>query len=161
MRALTLIQPWGGLVAASVKLVENRPRSMIRREDFGVPFAVHAGVKLDPAVYDRIKEIEPTLFIGADQQPWYRLSRITRAVIAVATVHDVGFIDGWSRASIEDLCAARGMPEQARWMFGPVVYLLRDIRALPTPVPCPGRQPFWRLPGSVERAVTKQLGRTQ
>src|SRR5262249_22764128 len=131
-----------------------------RREDFGVPFALHAGVTIDEAVYHRIREIEPKLLIGADQQPWYWLSRITRAVIAVATVHDAVLIEGWSRAAIEDLCSARGMPEQARWMFGPVVYLLRDVRALPTPVPCRGYQPFWRLPPNVTRAVTAQLRRT-
>lgn len=44
MRALTLTltQPWAGLVASGIKLVENRTRSMIRREDFGRPFALHA-----------------------------------------------------------------------------------------------------------------------
>jgi hypothetical protein len=43
MRALTLTQPWAGLVASGIKRIENRSRHMIKREDFGKPFAIHAG----------------------------------------------------------------------------------------------------------------------
>src|SRR5437868_15092636 len=120
MRALTLTQPWAGIVAAGVKLVENRPRSMIRRDDFGKRFALHASRTFDEAVYRRLKKIAPKLFVGGDQ-PWQHLARITSAVIAVASVHDVVFIAGRSRAFIEDLCAARGMPDQACFMSGPIV----------------------------------------
>src|SRR5262249_31116617 len=99
VRALTLTQPWCGLVASGIKLVENRPRSMIGREDFGVSFALHASREIDAQTYERIAEIAPDLLQisrnidgGCDHfysGAWYRLSRITSAVIAVATVERV------------------------------------------------------------------------
>jgi hypothetical protein len=47
MRALTLTQPWAGLVASGIKLIENRPRQMIKASNWGEPFALHAGREID------------------------------------------------------------------------------------------------------------------
>lgn len=176
MRALTLTQPWCGLVASGIKLVENRPRPMIRREDFGVPFALHASREIDPDVYDRIVEIAPELWGERDPiGDWYRLTRITSAVIAVATIDKV--FEGWDTETIaeyaSELCDSAGVPlgpKQVRWFFGPVGYVLRDVRALGEPVPCRGAQGFWHLTpederkrgeqSAVERAVLAQIART-
>lgn len=57
MRALTLTQPWAGLVASGIKLVENRPRKIIAQDDFGKRFAIHASREIDESVYARIYEI--------------------------------------------------------------------------------------------------------
>ena len=155
MRALTLTQPYAGLVAASVKLVENRSRSMIRREDFGVPFALHASREIKPEIYERIYEIAPELrprsATKKELARWYQLSRITSAVIAVATID----------RAIDDYDALdRELGAQRRWYFGPIGYVLRDVRALPTAVPCRGRQGFWTLSSDVEARVVAQLART-
>lgn len=157
MRALTLTQPWCGLVASGIKLIENRPRPMIEREDFGRPFALHASREIDEAVYDRIAEIAPELveneakatLAHLPSHPWLRLSRITSAVIAVATI--VRAVDDYDMLS-------EILGSQHRWYFGPIGYLLRDVRALVTPVPCRGWQGFWTLPPNIERAVDEQLG---
>jgi hypothetical protein len=156
MRALTLTQPWAGLVAAGLKLVENRPNPMIKREDFGEPFAVHAGRQVDENVYSRICEIAPELFLcwspktPASWPAWYRLSRITSAVIAVATVDRA--VDDYD--TLDPI-----LGDQRRWYFGPIGYVLRDVRAIAEPVRCRGHQPFWRVPADIERAVTAQLAR--
>lgn len=156
MRALTLTQPWCGLVASGIKRIENRPRSMIKPEDFGEPFALHASREIDESVYDRIRQIAPALFDGSafddageyDGAPWYRLTRITSAVIAVATIDNVvdpsGRLDGVHEIS-------QLHPDQRRWFFGPIGYVLRDVRALATPVPCRGWQGFWHLTSKGER----------
>lgn len=47
--------------------------------------------------------------------------------------------------------------EQARWFFGPIGYVLRDVRPLARAVPCRGWQGFWTLPGHVETLVRDQL----
>lgn len=157
-RALTLTQPWAGLVASGIKPDENRPRHMIKREDFGEPFALHASREIVDGVYARIRELAPELFRGPGnaeirtELPWYRLSRITGAVIAVATiddVHDIRTLDGiaWLRSL---------PPERARFVFGPIVYSLRDIQVIATPVPCKGALGFWTLPDDVADAVAKQ-----
>jgi hypothetical protein len=49
--------------------------------------------------------------------------------------------------------------DQRRWFFGPFGYVLRDVRALATPVPCRGWQGFWTLPDDIESAVNEQLAR--
>lgn len=148
MRALTLTQPWAGLVASGIKPEENRPRKMIKLVNFGEPFAIHASREIDSDVYVRIREMAPELFRGPGnseirtEEPWYRLSRITSAVIAVATVEDMHDLD--TAAGQRWLAALP--PERARFVFGPIVYSLKDIRALATPVPCSGKQGFWTLP---------------
>jgi hypothetical protein len=164
VRALTLTQPWAGLVASGIKLVENRPRKMIKREDFGKPFAIHASREIDESVYDRISEIAPDILTIERRgeatirtvpcfRDWYRFSRDISAVIAVATIdREVATASGLRRtADIVEL------GEQERWFFGPIGYVLRDVRALATPVPCRGRQGFWTLPHDVERQVMEQL----
>ena len=155
MRALTLTQPWCGLVASGRKLVENRPRHMIKREDFGVPFALHASREIDQAVRGAIYEIAPELHhdLATTQELalWHQLSRITSAVIAVATIARV--VDEY-----DDLGEILG--DQYRWFFGPVAYVLHDVRALPEPVPCRGWQGFWTLPHDIEAQVTAGLEST-
>lgn len=194
MRALTLTQPWAGLVASGIKLVENRPRSMIKREDFGKPFAIHASREIDERVYARIREIDPALIDyqrddgpHREQVRWYRLSRITSAVIAVATISDIVVDRRCVSVGVDDdgHCKRCGlMPvddddgptycpsgftagtrdpstlaqDQRRWFFGPVGYVLRDVIALPTPVQCKGALGFWTLPADVEANVREQLG---
>lgn len=61
MRALTLTNPWAGLVASGIKLVENRQRPMIAKAHFGSPFAIHASREIDESVYHRIAELAPEL----------------------------------------------------------------------------------------------------
>jgi hypothetical protein len=156
MRALTLTQPWCGLVASGIKLIENRPRPVIRNAEIvrgPVPIALHASRAIDETVYDRIAEIAPELhtFVAGVPTEWYRLSRITSAVIAVAMVTDVVYVGGCSPEHIATICAGRGIPEQARWMFGPTSYVFRDAQALATPVPCRGWQGFWNLTSRAER----------
>jgi len=182
MRSLTVTQPWAGLIAAEIKLIENRRRPLIKRSDFGKPFAIHASREIDEAVYDRCKEIVgvadgPTeanrMFHGwgdpeqPEWQRWYRLTRITSAVIAVATIDAVLITEKHGIAD-HDPDARSPLPaDQRRWFLGPVGYVLRDVRVLDTPVACRGWQGFWYLTpkeqrergqvSSVERAVQEQV----
>jgi hypothetical protein len=165
MRALTLTQPWAGLVASGLKLVENRPRSILRREDFGQRFALHASRVIDEPVYRRIREIAPELHLDEhlteEQLPlWYRLSRVTSAVIGVATVERA--VIEWRDGSIVDRHGVNGGPvvdlgDQRRWFFGEVGYVLRDVQPLAEPVPCRGALGFWTLPAEVAARVEELL----
>ncbi len=162
---MTLTQPWAGLVAADLKRIENRGRPIVKRADFGKPFALHASREIDGDVYARIKEIAPELLAddGAPtttplwERRWYRLSRITSAVIAIATIERVVVFDGGvvcDRHTDERI----DLGDQRRWLFGPLGYVLHGIRALATPVPCSGNRGFWTLPPDIERAVVAQMG---
>lgn len=161
MRALTLTQPWAGLVASGIKLVENRPRRMIKREDFGKPFAIHASRHVDRDVFRRISEIAPDIYPEViergDLPRWWMLGLETSAVIGVATIDRV--LDPLAHGILPDSEEARApLPEdQRRWFFGPIGYVLRDVIALPEPVPCRGWQGFWRLDAATEHKVRAQL----
>jgi len=173
MRALTLTQPWTGLVASGLKPIENRPRPIIKREDFGKPFALHASREIDEAVYDRIAQIAPELATRVSgfgdeinwafdvTQPWFQLSRITSAVIGVATIESavIEFTAADGAEYVVDLASKHvvDLGDQRRWFFGLIGYVLRDIRALATPVPCRGWQGFWTLPDDVVARVEEQL----
>lgn len=155
MRALTLTQPWLGLIAAGLKPDENRPRKMIKREDFGEPFALHAGDEVSKKAIRRIIEIAPEL-CADPRQLWWRLGSIVSAVVAVATIERCCILhDGW----LYDLHTKDRVIAIAerRWAFGPFVYMLRDIRALPVPVACRGWQGFWTLKPEHEARVVAQL----
>ena len=164
MRALTLTQPYAGLVASGIKLVENRPRSIIKREDFGEPFAIHASREIDESVYARIIEIAPWLSwteVNREHAAWWPLSRITTAIIGVATIEAVVVhftrTDGSAYAVDVATGTVRDLGDQRRWFHGPIGYVLRDVRALVTPIPCRGFQGFWTLTDDVSAKVRAQL----
>lgn len=163
MRALTLTQPWCGLVASGIKRIENRPRPMIKPEDFGEPFALHASREIDEDVYRRIFEIAPELRPEFERRWWYMLTRITSAVIGVAAI-DKAFTGGWDEETIAEHASVLSFssgellgPAQVRWFFGPTAYALRDSRALAEPVPGRGHQGFWTLSPEIEERVVAQL----
>jgi len=188
MRALTLTQPWAALVALGIKRIENRDRPLIRRADFGKPFAIHAGKKVDESVYQRIDELWPRcgIYMGddfldptcpqltctrrlghagrcdsvtgvRDDEVWMKLSRVTSAVIGVATVTDAVKVAGCGPETIAAVCEKMGVADHRRWMFGPTAYITKDNRALATPVPHRGFQGFWTLPDAIAAAVGSQL----
>ena len=169
MRALTGYPLWFGLIAAGLKTDENRVRSLVRREDYGVPFAIHNGARQAPkehaATWSKIAQIAPDLVGGwrcddeATWPEWYRLSRITKAVVAVAMIDRRAAVARDSKDWLFDAntCERICPADQRRFAFGPVIYMLRDVRKLATPVPCPGKLGFWTLPDDVERSVSAQL----
>lgn len=158
MRALTLTQPWAGLVASGIKRIENRTQHMIRRDAVGTVFAVHASREVSKKAMRKILEIAPEL--GHPHLEWMRLAGTASAVIAVATLETcvVGLpaaattADGWPRPMAGDID-----PYQQRWFTGPIGYLLRDIRPLAEPVPCRGWLGFWRLGDDIARLVEEQI----
>lgn len=161
MRAITLTQPWAGLVASGIKLIENRDKPIISPSRFGETFGIHASREIDPTVYDRIRLIAPELFDGDyTEMPWYRLSRITSAVIGVGTVYAGIGIRPRQPVVAGTVLRPSDLPaDQRRWFFGPVGYAMRDNRALAESVRCPGGLSNWEMPADVARAVTAQLAR--
>jgi len=157
-KALTLTQPWCGLVASGIKTVENRPRAMIRREDFHKPFALHASRENSKEEMRRIIECAPD--ICADLTlPWFRLAAITSAIIGVATIREALYIGGNSPETTRAMLEKIGILDQERFVFGPTVYVLDDIRALSEPIPCRGWQAFWTVPNETAVKIEDQLAR--
>lgn len=166
MRGLTVTQPWLGPLAASIKRIENRPQPMIKRADYGMRFALHAGRAVDEPVYDRIKQIAPQLRLGWSRDfeeswpAWYRLSRITSAVVATARVtRCVVMQDNGVDARDMHTGELVDLGEQRRWFFGLYGYMLADVQVLARPVPMRGWQGFWTLTAEQAIQVEQELPR--
>jgi hypothetical protein len=158
MRALTLTQPYAGLVASGIKHVENRPKRMIREQDFGVPFAIHASREIREDYLYKVTLDAPDLFDpdgSYKNSRWYAATQIVSAIVGIATV-DCVLEARSAKPEVIDRIRSTVAPEQRRWCFGPIIYVLRDIQLLEVPIPCRGYQSFWVLPSNIEEALVKQ-----
>ncbi len=113
-----------------------------------------------------IFEIAPKLHVDLTEEQlpeWYRLSRVTSAGIAVATIERAGYeTRGRGSGVVMDVHArpeiAVDLADQRRWFFPDYIgYVPRDVRALAEPVSCRGWQGFWTLPPDVDAAVRRQI----
>jgi hypothetical protein len=135
-RALTLTQPWAGLVASGIKRIENRPWKPAEHM-IGRRFAIHASRECD------LTTVEKLISMGIDDDPdWHVLG----AIVGVARV--TGYV-----RSVDDLVGT----DQERFWMGPFAFLLSDIQRLETPVECKGALGFWGLSESLAMRVTEQL----
>jgi hypothetical protein len=150
MKALTLTQPWCGLVASGLKLVENRPKKIAPKDLFGQRFALHASRQIDDSVDERIHGIAPDVYEKETLERWRKLSVITSAILGTAIL-EPGVCEKPSDA--ETL-----REDQRRWFFGPIGYALTDVRPLAKAIPCRGFQGFWTVPENIAKQVLEQVG---
>lgn len=159
MRAITLTQPWAGLVAAGIKLVENRNRPIIGRGFIGQRIAIHASREIDYDVYERVYEIAPEIRPEPAMHRWYPLTLITSSVIATAILDSIVDPRACGIDPSDPAAAAPLAEDQRRWFFGPIGYVLRDVRELVSPVRCRGMLGCWTLPPDVDELVAAQIAR--
>src|SRR5690606_7935017 len=128
MRALTLWQPWAWAMSIGLKRIENRtwrpPAWLI-----GQRFCLAAGKKWDRASHEALEAgLDPD---DPDVPPRDELA--AGAIVAVCRLDAIV-------TSADEASAVAG-PDQARWFFGPVGWVIgRDVVTLPDPVPCRGFQ---------------------
>jgi len=144
MRALTIHQPYAELIARGEKRVENRPQRLHYR---GL-LVIHAGQRsriwLERAKADGVVIDEEELVFGA--------------AIAVADLVDC--VDYGAVRSRRELFAGgdrHGWIARDRWASGPQCLVLENVRRLPKPIPCSGRQSLWIPPAEVVAAIEGQL----
>lgn len=164
LRGLTLWRPWAASIVHGPKRVENRPWTpSLRLLDQGLWIALHAGTTWN----------QPDAAFIAERWPE------ARAAVAAPD----GSLDGWCRVEDRwpRQWTAKGVVGVARvvrvvraawdprheskprfsiepedlgpWAFGPWCWVLDDVRALPEPIPCSGRQMLWTLPPDVEERL--------
>lgn len=129
MRALTIRQPWASLIAAGRKRVENRvwsPDWMVGRT-----FAIHAGAARLRNEFDAAHRIHAGVYArGFEDLGELPFAAILGTAVLDRIVHDRRELDS----------------TEWEWFFGPYGLVLRDIRPLVRPVPCPGALMFWEVP---------------
>lgn len=152
MKALTLTQPWATLVATGAKRIETRSWSTSYRG----PLAIHAGKGLGPVggrsgLMDLCRR-EPFLtklvaagYLGTPMLP---LGAIV-AVVELAWVVPTTWVSATGRTTVHSVAgpAEFELADQERafgdYTPGRYAWLLRDIRALPTPIPARGGLGLW------------------
>lgn len=137
MKALTLWRPWTWSIVHGPKRIENRPwkppASII-----GQRLVLHSGKTYDD---------EGSAYIRAAMK-LTGLPDAARAEGLIGVVTVKGFIEeGVGPAPVE----------QDAWFFGPFGWMLDDVVALKTPIPCKGAQGLWTLTPELERQVLEQL----
>lgn len=163
MLALTVYQPWAWLIAHGYKAIETRSWAPSERHlPRGTRIAIHAGA----ASNERRKRAElwpqfqcriwyryggavstSTLNLGPDDFPFGAVVATATFDGAWETTGPTGHRAGWVE-ELSDVERSFGNFDLGR--FG---WRLRDVRLLPIPVSCRGRQRLWRLPADVERLV--------
>lgn len=139
--AITLTQPWGGLIVTGVKRIENRNWKLPPRLE-GRRVAIHASREVSPEVVAHLRD---TLAIPV-QPIW----NVTGALIGVVRV--LGCVS--SLAELERMVHAGVVgPDQLRFWMGPFAFLLSEARVLETPVPCKGALGFWGLSESLRHQM--------
>jgi len=132
LKTITCRQPFAGLIAASLKPVENRGQNFAHRGEL----AIHAGKAVDPAELVTMQATFPDAPLT-----------VLGAVLAVAELTGCHLADG--------CCEPWGFPT---YSGGPAFHLtIAHVRRLARPVECRGQLGLWSLPPDVEAAVRSQL----
>ena len=142
LKALSIQDPWAHAVAYWGKTTENRTWPTSHR---GL-IAIHASKKFDDAALGDPRIAEAlTREGGAPALPY-----APGAVIAVATLYDCHEAGSAACGEGGEMCSPWAL--RGQWHFR-----LRDVLALPEPVPCRGALALWWLPAGAENAVAQWL----
>lgn len=139
MKALSVRQPWAGLIAAGVKDIENRGQQTHHR---GL-VAVHASLRYDNAAYEQVKVRRGHGAIAVERrQLLYHLGVII-AVAEPVGCHQAG-------ATTVKCCAPwgeefHGTRPAWHWRFA-------DVRPV-TPVPARGQLGLWTVPDDIAALI--------
>lgn len=157
MRALSLSQPWCWAVLYAGKHIENRswqpPLAMI-----GQQICIHAAKSWDgerkyhvkPGSHERWRAGElltPTgylLHLGILNAPGRRDLYAAGAIVGLATIDRV--------VTKPDTLP----PDQRRWFFGEFGWVLTNVIAIPSPVPCAGKQGLWAVHSEIVGQIREQ-----
>lgn len=141
LRGLTLTQPWASLVALGHKQVETRSWSTKYR---GL-VAIHAAKGM-PRAAQEFASTERALGRLPSSIP-------VAAIVAVARIDTVVLTEEavWEVSGLERYLG--------NYEFGRYAWMLRDVRALPDPIPCRGALSLWTVPPDVQLSIAAALDR--
>lgn len=139
MKAISLWQPWASAIPLGLKSIETRHWETRYRGEI----AIHAAKRFGGA--ERAFALSE---VALGRLP----SRLPLGAV-VAVVH-LSNIRPSEELKLEVSAIERLYGNYGPGRFG---WVLEDVRALATPIPCLGRQGIFNLPPEVEQAVREQL----
>jgi hypothetical protein len=137
MKALTVRQPYAGLIAAGIKQYETRPASV--HPTFRGDLIIHAGKAIPAADWS-----DP---IPLDMYADFNLRRICRVLgkaLCIVTVTDI--------VRVEDIRDTISSFERAfgDYTDGRMAWKLEHVRLLSEPIPARGQLGIWEWKGDIE-----------
>lgn len=140
MRALSIRQPWAWAILHAGKDIENRvwqPRNSALR--FRGRVLLHASKGCTRKEFDEACEY---MYVLVGASPIGELAELPRgAIVGAMTIADVV------------------TQSDSKWFEGPVGLVLKDVVALPEPIPCKGALGYFRVPDDVASRIRAQTGR--
>jgi hypothetical protein len=135
MLGLTLWRPWDHAILYGGKPLENRPWKPWARI-IGKRIALHAGLKYDTE--------------GAE---WMRREGLyeppAEPLCPKGCIVGTFRVRGWVNELGFDNNGVSTDHDESPWFFGPFGWLLEDVTALESPLPCRGAQSLWQVPAEV------------
>jgi ASCH domain-containing protein len=150
IRALTLHQPWAWAMARGDKRIETRSWPLSHRGDL----AIHAAQGLPDYA---------ALFIRDNRDLYVEDERTMVYAAVVAVVRVVACVPLWNVGEGDTVGGIEMTDLELRWgNYSSVLgqrygFVTEDLRPLPAPVACRGRQGIWFLDGPAEEAVRTQV----
>lgn len=151
MKAVSLHQPWASLIALGYKTCETRswrfPMHMAQEDNL---IAIHATGRV-PHQFRMLMHDDPFRYPMQRHgyNHWTELP--VGAILAVAVVANCRRTE---EMDVSDQERAFG-----DWTPGRYAWILRDVRALPNPIPSTGHHKLWSMAPSVEKAIWDQVPR--
>lgn len=136
MKALSILQPWAHAIIHLGKDIENRDwRTQVRGT-----VAIHAGKRIDDGEAKIFAELYARIN-GDDfsNVPPFKGKFEYGSIIGVADIVD---------------CVSA---HPSKWFYGKWGFVLKNPRALKTPIPFKGKLNFWNVPAGVEAQIWEQL----
>lgn len=138
MKALTIKQPWAWAIVNGPKRVENRtwkpPLHII-----GQRIAIHTGARIEKA------ELLAYTALGAWLEPTV-VHLPVGAIVGTAIVAGYVAVNATGGVVAQTSGAQNYSHRKDPWFFGPVGWLLTDVRKLDNPLPCKGALSLWDVP---------------
>lgn len=148
MKALTIKQPWLWCITDHTKRVENRtwkpPFEMV-----GQYIALHASKSKDQ------DEWLEAWYIADGCVPKFANLPLG-AIVATALVKGYVVINDMGGVEEQTKAAANYYLSTDPWFFGPVGWLLSDVRKLPQPIPCKGALGLWEVPADIVEIIKQE-----
>ncbi|TAM87648.1 ASCH domain-containing protein [bacterium] len=136
MKALSIRHPWSWAILYANKRIENRTwPTRFRGEVF-----IHAGKTIER---DSVEMLRADSFSVPEELA-------CGAIVGVARLVDC----------IDDETAETRYPDQVEWISGPWCFILEEVRALATPIPCHGKLGFFDVPADVAATAGAALALT-
>jgi len=129
MKTLSIKQPWLYAITHLDKRIENRTWSPPQKL-LGQTIALHASARDDPFGYDGIFEIAGV-----------RVEHDLPRSVIVATAKVVGWINEKGNGFCLSPCLGSLLDD--KWFFGPIGWILDDVKLFDQPVPARGALGLW------------------